>query len=317
MARPSNCVSFPQLLLTPLPADTSQEALLTTIQEICKKAGLLPPVQVTVVRAISRGYIELPNVHTALQVMHSAQGTLHLGSTPVTLAYAESPSGQKLPKEDSGDWYCLSCDAYNFPRRTKCFKCAATRSTVRSEAEVTRASVMAKSPAFTSATEDQVRLLFEHFARVRDIRLVKDRVTGLNKSFAFVEFATAAEADSAVFCGEQGCIKLHGDLVTVVHSRGKKRESELPAHAPAVPLFTVPSQIAASGEFRVPAHYKWDGEKGMYYDCVADGYWDQASNLFYLYRNRQEGTSACLRLTHPKLQTQRPAQGGTHASATH
>lgn len=283
MARPSNCVSVPQLLLAPLPAEISQEVLLTAVQEICKREGLLQPVQVTVVRAISRGYIELPNVHTALQVMRCAQGTLQLGTTTVTLAYAESQSGQKLPREDSGgDWYCLSCDAYNFPRRTKCFKCGTTRSTVRSEAEVTRASVMAKCPAFTSANEDQIRLLFEHIARVRDIRLVKDRLTGLNKSFAFIEFATATEADSAVYCGEQGCIKLHGDLVTVVHSRGKKKESELPAPVPAVPLFTVPSQIASSGEFRVPAHYKWHEEKGMYYDCVADGYWDQSSNLFYL-----------------------------------
>lgn len=234
-------------------------------------------------RAINRGYVELPNVHTAIQVMRCTQGMLHLASTPVPLAYAESQSERKLPRNESGDWYCLSCDAYNFPRRSKCFKCGAARSSTRSEEEITRSSIMVKSTALASASEEDVRDVFEHIGRVRDVRLIKDRLTGLNKSFAFIEFATSSEADSAVFCGEQGCVKLHGDMLTIVHSKGKKRETE-PAEASvtAAPLFTVPSLIASSGEFRVPAHYKWDQGKGMYYDCVADGYWDQSTNLFHL-----------------------------------
>ena len=142
---------------------------------------------------------------------------------------------------------------------------------------------MAKASTFTIATEDDVRTVFAGIARVKDVRLIKDRISGAQKPFAFIEFATAEEADSAVYCGEQGCVKLLGETVTVLHSKGKRREVDAPTPVVSTPLFTVPSKVnAVTGEYRVPAHYKWDSEKGMYYDQVADGYWDQRTNLFYL-----------------------------------
>ncbi len=49
-----------------------------------------------------------------------------------------------------------------------------------------------------SATEDEVRALFEEFGAVERAAIVKDRDTGRSRGFGFVEMTVNAEADSAI-----------------------------------------------------------------------------------------------------------------------
>lgn len=48
-----------------------------------------------------------------------------------------------------------------------------------------------------SATEDQLREMFERFGAVQSINLIKDRETGNHRGFGFVEMGNA-EADAAI-----------------------------------------------------------------------------------------------------------------------
>jgi len=48
-----------------------------------------------------------------------------------------------------------------------------------------------------SATEDQIRQLFEQYGKVQSVKLVSDRETGRPRGFGFVEM-DGAEADSAI-----------------------------------------------------------------------------------------------------------------------
>jgi RNA recognition motif-containing protein len=49
-----------------------------------------------------------------------------------------------------------------------------------------------------SATEDEVRALFEDFGAVERAAIVRDRDTGRSRGFGFVEMTVSSEADSAI-----------------------------------------------------------------------------------------------------------------------
>jgi RNA recognition motif-containing protein len=49
-----------------------------------------------------------------------------------------------------------------------------------------------------SVTEDELREMFAQAGNVTSVAVIKDRDTGQSKGFAFVEFATQAEAQKAI-----------------------------------------------------------------------------------------------------------------------
>lgn len=49
-----------------------------------------------------------------------------------------------------------------------------------------------------STTQDEIQSLFAQAGTVSSVDLVKDKVTGLSKGFAFVSMPTQAEADKAI-----------------------------------------------------------------------------------------------------------------------
>ena len=49
-----------------------------------------------------------------------------------------------------------------------------------------------------AATEKQVKTLFEQYGEVTSVKLIKDKLTGASKGFAFVEFANAEDAEVAL-----------------------------------------------------------------------------------------------------------------------
>jgi RNA recognition motif-containing protein len=49
-----------------------------------------------------------------------------------------------------------------------------------------------------STTQDEIQTLFAQAGTVSSVDLVKDKVSGLSKGFAFVSMPTQAEADKAI-----------------------------------------------------------------------------------------------------------------------
>lgn len=49
-----------------------------------------------------------------------------------------------------------------------------------------------------SATEDEVRSMFEQYGTVTQVQLISDRETGRSRGFGFVEMANDAEAQAAI-----------------------------------------------------------------------------------------------------------------------
>jgi cold-inducible RNA-binding protein len=74
-----------------------------------------------------------------------------------------------------------------------------------------------------SVTEDELREMFAQAGNVTSVAVIKDRDTGQSKGFAFVEFATQAEAQKAIsrFNGQ----KLGERTLTVNVARPKEERS--------------------------------------------------------------------------------------------
>lgn len=88
-------------------------------------------------------------------------------------------------------------------------------------------SIMVRGSALMDVTESQLLDLFNKYAPVKDIRLVKNRNTGNMKDFAFVEFFTPEEAERVVKMTQGPDFRVNGQPVTISLSRTKRREDEL------------------------------------------------------------------------------------------
>ncbi len=103
------------------------------------------------------------------------------------------------------DWYCDKCDYKNFAKRGKCHRCdneknvncrlnygsqfVSFNSTKREEIDDNvNCSLMIRGPVITEVEEEVLLNLFEALAPIKDIRMIRNKITGGNKDFAFVEF---------------------------------------------------------------------------------------------------------------------------------
>ncbi|TYZ69398.1 hypothetical protein PybrP1_007735, partial [[Pythium] brassicae (nom. inval.)] len=97
-------------------------------------------------------------------------------------------------------------------------------------------------PQFTE--EGELHIAFAEFEGVRDIRLIRDRVTGHSRGFGFVEFADVESAAAAI--GLADSVRVHGARVRLSFARGNAHPPprHRSAHAGLPPH--VPNSIAAA-----------------------------------------------------------------------
>ena len=69
-------------------------------------------------------------------------------------------------------------------------------------------------------TEEDLKANFSEVGKVVSVTIIKDKYTGLNRGFGFVEMETEKEAEEAIqkFNGGQ----LHGNVISVNEARPKK-----------------------------------------------------------------------------------------------
>ena len=105
------------------------------------------------------------------------------------------------------DWYCDKCEYKNFAKRGKCHRCDneknpncrlnygsqffSVNSSRREEIDdAVNCSLMIRGPIITEIEEEMLLNIFEAFAPIKDIRMIRNKLTGGNKDFAFIEFFT-------------------------------------------------------------------------------------------------------------------------------
>jgi RNA recognition motif-containing protein len=76
----------------------------------------------------------------------------------------------------------------------------------------------------SEATEEELRFNFSQAGNVLSVALIKDRMTGLNKGFGFVEMETDEGARKAIESFNGG--ELHGKVIVVSEAKPPKDRQE-------------------------------------------------------------------------------------------
>lgn len=190
----------------------------------------------------------------------------------------------------------MQCDAYNFAKRVKCYKCGLSRPSLknseesRNDEENTKATIMIKGSIISliekeTVIDSQIFEVFSRFAEVKDVRNVRDRHTGNYRDIAFIEFLSTSDADLVVNIHETSPITIDGCPLLITKSKKRQSEkfSQYPSNPdygygvpiiPALIKLEVPQTIKtlSGDEYKVPGHYAYDESCGLYYDTHSKHY---------------------------------------------
>jgi RNA recognition motif-containing protein len=78
----------------------------------------------------------------------------------------------------------------------------------------------------TSVTEEDLRKAFGSFGSVSDVKIIKDRFSGMSKGFGFIEMPDNSEADKATKALNNKEMKGQRIKITQQDERSKKRQQK-------------------------------------------------------------------------------------------
>uniref|UniRef100_A0A3B3BVP2 RNA binding motif protein 5 n=1 Tax=Oryzias melastigma TaxID=30732 RepID=A0A3B3BVP2_ORYME len=129
------------------------------------------------------------------------------------------------------NWLCNSCGLYNFRKRVKCYRCGTGKtgdSEPQQAGEITGDTIILRNIATASTVEGILNVLAP-FANLStsNVRLIKDKQTGQNRGFAFVQLSTPLEASQllTILQSLQPPLKLDGKTVGVDFAKSARKDS--------------------------------------------------------------------------------------------
>ncbi|KAG7472464.1 hypothetical protein MATL_G00109090 [Megalops atlanticus] len=206
---------------------------------------------------ISRGFafVEFYHLQDATRWMETNQKLLVIQGKNVAMHYSN-------PRHKFEDWLCNTCGLYNFRRRLKCFRCGAAKV----ENETTSPSA-APEPQQTGdyygdtiilrniaplTTVEAIMAALAPYANLSasNIRLIKDKQTGQNRGFAFVQLSSPLEASQLLMIlqGLQPPLKLDGKTIGVDYAKSARKDLLLP-DGNRVSAFSVASTAIAAAQW--------------------------------------------------------------------
>ncbi|KAJ8372034.1 hypothetical protein AAFF_G00295460 [Aldrovandia affinis] len=221
------------------------------------------PVEVRLMKkrtGISRGFafVEFYHLQDATRWMETNQNLLVVQGKTVAMHYS-NPRHRKTGVED---WLCNTCGLYNFRRRLKCFRCGAAK--VESE---TPSPTGAPEPQQTGdyygdtiilrniapmATVEGIMTALAPYANLSasNVRLIKDKQTGQNRGFAFVQLSSPLEASQLLMIlqGLQPPLKLDGKTIGVDYAKSARKDLLMP-DGNRISAFSVASTAIAAAQW--------------------------------------------------------------------
>ncbi|XP_035237644.1 RNA-binding protein 5-B-like isoform X1 [Anguilla anguilla] len=209
---------------------------------------------------ISRGFafVEFYHLQDATRWMETNQNLLMIQGKNVAMHYS-NPRHKKTGIED---WLCNTCGLYNFRRRLKCFRCGAAKV----ECETT-SPPGAPEPQQTGdyygdtiilrniaplTTIEAIMAALAPYANLSasNIRLIKDKQTGQNRGFAFVQLSSPLEASQLLMIlqGLQPPLKLDGKTIGVDYAKSARKDLLTP-DGNRISAFSVASTAIAAAQW--------------------------------------------------------------------
>ncbi|MCJ8729342.1 hypothetical protein PDJAM_G00105020 [Pangasius djambal] len=228
---------------------------------------------------ISRGFafVEFYHLQDATRWMETNQKLLTIQGKTVAMHYSNT-------RHKFEDWLCNSCGLYNFRRRLKCFRCGAAKSD--SESSVTAGTtetqpsgdyygdtIILRNIAPLSTVEGIMAALAPYAnLSPSNIRLIKDKQTGQNRGFAFVQLSSPLEASQllTILQGLQPPLKLDGKTIGVDYAKSARKDLLLP-DGNRISAFSVASTAIAAAQWS-SSQPQQSVEPASEYSYLQEGY---------------------------------------------
>uniref|UniRef100_A0A8C9YC99 RNA binding motif protein 5 n=1 Tax=Sander lucioperca TaxID=283035 RepID=A0A8C9YC99_SANLU len=266
---------------------------------------------------ISRGFafVEFYHLQDSTRWMETNQNKLVIQGKSIAVHYSNR-------RQKFENWLCNACGLYNFRKRLKCFRCGAAKvgELLLSTNQKYNLSIILRNIAPLS-TVDGILTILAPYANLSagNIRLIKDKQTGQNRGFAFVQLSSPLEASQllTILQSLQPPLKLDGKTIGVDYAKSARKDSAQPDGIRASALSVASTAIAAaqwsssqvsgfylccsvflsnlnllhlkfpelSGVTLLSAPhtstYQYDESSGYYYDPQTGLYYDPSSQYYY------------------------------------
>ncbi|XP_029287520.1 RNA-binding protein 5-like isoform X2 [Cottoperca gobio] len=218
------------------------------------------PVDIRLTRkrtGISRGFafVEFYHLQDSTRWMETNQNKLVIQGKNIAVHY----SNRRQAKFEN--WLCVACGLYNFRKRLKCFRCGTAK--VEGESPgLSGLNVESQQPGDYNGdtiilrnmaplvSVDGILNLLAPYANLSagNIRLIKDKQTGQNRGFAFVQLSSPLEASQllTILQSLQPPLKLDGKTIGVDYAKSARKDSAQPDGIRAIALSVASTAIAAA-----------------------------------------------------------------------
>uniref|UniRef100_A0A8C5G9U7 RNA-binding protein 5-like n=1 Tax=Gouania willdenowi TaxID=441366 RepID=A0A8C5G9U7_GOUWI len=218
------------------------------------------PVDVRLMKkktGISRGFafVDFYHLQDATRWMETNQKRLSIQGKIVDMHFSH-------PRNKFEDWLCNTCGLYNFRRRLKCFRCGAAKAEsetgnnagapeTQPTADFYGDTIILRNIA-PMTTVEAIMSALAPYANLssNNIRLIKDKQTGQNRGFAFVQLSSPLEASQllTILQGLQPPLKLDGKTIGVDYAKSARKDLMLP-DGNRVSAFSVASTAIAAAQW--------------------------------------------------------------------
>ncbi|XP_054472541.1 RNA-binding protein 5-like [Anoplopoma fimbria] len=205
---------------------------------------------------ISRGFafVEFYHLQDSTRWMETNQNKLVIQGKSIAVHYSNR-------RQKFENWLCNACGLYNFRKRLKCFRCGAAKvdgespglSGLNAESQqpgdYNGDTIILRNIAPLS-TVDGILNILAPYANLSagNIRLIKDKQTGQNRGFAFVQLSSPLEASQllTILQSLQPPLKLDGKTIGVDYAKSARKDSAQPEGIRASALSVASTAIAAA-----------------------------------------------------------------------
>uniref|UniRef100_A0A672ZQ20 RNA-binding protein 5-like n=1 Tax=Sphaeramia orbicularis TaxID=375764 RepID=A0A672ZQ20_9TELE len=207
------------------------------------------------ISCISRGFafVEFYHLQDSTRWMETNQNKLVIQGKSIAVHYSNR-------RQKFENWLCNACGLYNFRKRQKCFRCGAAKvegeptgvNGVNVESQQTDYNgdtIILRNIAPLSTIDGILNILAPYAnLSVGNIRLIKDKQTGQNRGFAFVQLSSPLEASQllTILQGLQPPLKLDGKTIGVDYAKSARKDSVQPDGIRASALSVASTAIAAA-----------------------------------------------------------------------
>ncbi|KAF3689813.1 RNA-binding protein 5 Protein G15 [Channa argus] len=237
---------------------------------------------------ISRGFafVEFYHLQDSTRWMETNQNKLVIQGKNIAVHYSNR-------RQKFENWLCSACGLYNFRKRLKCFRCGAAK--VEGESHGINGLNVESQPGDFSgdtiilrniaplSTIDGILNMLAPYANLStgNIRLIKDKQTGQNRGFAFVQLSSPLEASQllTILQSLQPPLKLDGKTIGVDYAKSARKDSAQSDGIRASALSVASTAIAAAQWSS--SQIQQGSEATSDYITLPDGYTQQTQGQNY------------------------------------